>query len=441
LGNYLHSAYPPQLWPLRRDQAIEQILTQISEWAEGDGSNTVDETPAQLESGEVILPVGPVHASVIEPGRFYFRVAGDEIRDVQIKLGYTHKGVERLFQSSFSLRDGWRLAECIAADSAFAHSLAYCQAVESLTCVRVPCRAEYLRALFMELERIGNHIADVAAIAHDIASVLLASILAELREKMLRLNDRIAGHRLLRGLNRPGGIELKRPLSADDIWRTLREIGSKLREEGDYLIELAGFRDRAIGVGVLPEKLARDNGATGFVARASGLLERDFRLTHPYGLYRDEKYHRLLSEEAKLEKRMSTRSATGDVYARVVLRFEEAQISIKLIEHMLDDWLNLPEEELCNSIDRQLRATPNFATGLGYVEGWRGDIVYWVMKDKFDRIYRCKVRDPSTLNWPTLREAIIPRASGDPRTAKHTLLADFPLINKSFNLSYSGNDL
>ncbi len=215
-GSYLHSAYPPKLWPLRRDQTLGQIIERIEKWeAEAANADSDSELPDDLAQGEMILPVGPVHAGVIGPGRFYFRVAGDVIRDLAIKLGYAHKGVERLFQSKFSLRDGWKLAERITGDSAFSHSLAYCQAVESLARVKVSLRAEYLRALFIELERITNHIGDTAAIAHDVAFDLLASNLAVLCEKMLRLNAHVAGHRLLRGLNRPGGIALPQPLDAD----------------------------------------------------------------------------------------------------------------------------------------------------------------------------------------------------------------------------------
>ncbi len=204
------------------------------------------------------------------------------------------------------------------------------------------------------------------------------------------------------------------------------------------MVEWSGFRNRSIGFGSLHDDLARECGATGFVERAAGRREHDFRLNHPYGLYRRaEKYRELLAEKIRSEEL----SLDGDVFARVRLRIEEAKVSAALAGQMLDDWPALPEGQLWQPIDDKLRQAPNFVAGLGYAEGWRGGIVYWVMKDKFERIYRCKVCDPSILNWPALRAAVIPHRTPGSDEPAQTLLADFPLVNKSFNLSYSANDL
>lgn len=437
-GSFLHrTAYPRALFPLRRDRTLAQICEQVNACV----PPPEDEPCAELAPGEMILTVGPVHAGVIPPGRFDFRIAGEVIQGLDLRLGYTHKGLERLFQSKYALADGWKLAEYVEADSAFAHSLAYCRAVEALARAEVPARAEYLRALFVELERISNHIADTAAIAHDVAFELFASDLAVLREEMLRLNARVAGHRLLRGLNRPGGICLNEPLALDDIRQIISDVETQFLETGRQLIEYADFRERAINTGILPSDLARACGATGFVARAAGRREHDFRLNHPYGLYREDKYRALVAAKTRPENWRFPRALAGDVFARVQLRLEEVHLSAQIVREILADWPGLAAGPLLMPIDERLRQAPNFAAGLGFVEGWRGDIVYWIMKDNFERIYRCKVRDPSVLNWPALRAAIVPHAIPGTSALARTLLGDFPLVNKSFNLSYSGNDL
>lgn len=439
-GSYLHrTAYPRGLFPLRRDQTLAQVCQQVEAYVPQ--PEPAEMPRDELAPGEMILTVGPVHAGVIPPGRFDFRIAGEAIRGLDMRLGYTHKGLERLFQSKYPLADGWKLAEFVEADSAFAHSLAYCRAVEAIVHSEVPAAAEYARALFVEMERITNHIADTAAIAHDVAFELFASDFAVLREKMLRLNAHATGHRLLRGLNRPGGICLSKPLPLDDLGQTIQEVGTQFLAGGQQLIENADFRQRAIDTGILSGDLARACGATGFVARATGRREHDFRLNHPYGLYREVRYQAQVAAGTRSENRRLPRALTGDVFSRVQLRLEEIHLSMQIIRQILDEapgWSNGP---FWAPIQELVRRAPNFTTGLGYVEGWRGDIVYWIMKDNFERIYRCKVRDPSVLNWPALARAIIPHTLPGISAPAKTLLGDFPLVNKSFNLSYSGNDL
>lgn len=441
-NHLLHgTAYPPDLFPLRRDRSMEQLVKSISEWEKEQAEVADDHEPFKvLETGEIVQRVGPVHAGIIEPGRFDFRVVGDEIRELTIKLGFTHKGIERLFQSGFTLLDGWKLAERVSGDSSFSHALAYCYAVESLSSIAAPLGAEFLRALFVETERITNHIGDIAAIAHDVGFDLISSPLAVLKEKMLRFNASVGGHRLLRGLNRPGGMCLPAPLAVRHVKQTVEEVVSEFLDLARLLIESNGFRERVSRIGVLTADLAKQFGATGFVARSSRGRDHDFRLAHPYGIYQQSKYHDLLQSALQPEKALFFHPLEGDVLARVQLRIEESYTSSILIQQILADYSELSPSHL-TSIDPTLDHTPNNIAALGYVEGWRGDIIYWIMKDKFERIYRCKVCDPSSINWPALVAAINPHSVHWQAELSRSSLADFPVINKSFNLSYSGNDL
>jgi Ni,Fe-hydrogenase III large subunit/Ni,Fe-hydrogenase III component G len=472
-GDWLHDGYPPGLYPLRRDQTTETIKaaiknyesTQIHPSALKGGvsppsaervayahppqafpASRTGQNGQRPPDGEWFLPVGPVHAGVIEPGHFLFRVAGEAVEELTIRLGYTHRGIERLFQVSRSLADGWQLAEQVSGDAPFAHSLAYCRAAESLAGVRAPHRAELLRGLFLELERLANHVGDCGALAHDVALDVVASEMGVLREHLLRLHGRLSGHRLLRGLNRPGGVILARSLSAhdvDDVRATVERVTNKFFGLAHSLAEMPGFRRRTINLGVLTTRQALELGATGLAARASG-LDRDFRLNHPAGIYREPEVRALLEVpgagfEKLKEPEIVLREATaGDVLARFLTRVREVQTSAAIIAYTLAQWGGgLTETHLVTHVD--FSQVPNFEFGIGYAEGWRGDVVYWLMKDKFERIYRCKVRDPSLLNWPALKAAVEPHVENGRNL--EIILPDFPLVNKSFNLSYAGNDL
>ncbi len=437
-GGWLHASYPSDLYPLRRDATRERLRDVLATHALGQKEPVARHPPA----GEWLLPVGPVHAGVIEPGHFSFQASGEVIEALTIQLGYTHKGIERLFQTAHTLSDGWRLAELVSGDASFAHSLAYCRAVESLAGVRVPPEADWLRGLFLELERLANHVGDCAALAHDVALDIIASEMSVLRERLLRLHQRLSGHRLLRGLNRPGGLVLPAPLDppvVSDAQITIESVTTQFFALAHYLAEMPGFRQRAVDLGVLTIQQALELGATGLVARASG-LKRDVRLHHPQGIYQSPQVRALLeTPRPGLDDRVLLQETTGgDVLARFLTRLCEAQTSSAIMLHLLAHW---PEDCQASRFvaPLDLVEVPNFEFSIGYAESWRGDVVYWLMKDKFERIYRCKVRDPSLLNWPALKAAVEPHDEG----ARHweIILPDFPLVNKSFNLSYSGNDL
>ena len=438
----LHESYPADLRPLRRTSTTQEIARALLGRREvlrqdPHSVTTVSYTPPQ--SGEWLLPVGPVHAGIIEPGQFIFRLGGETIEGIQIRLGYTHRGIERLFQTDFCLENGWKLAEQVCGDSSFAHSLAYCKAVETLEHVRPPEEAQVLRALLLELERLANHLGDIGSLAHDIALEILAAEMAVLRERVMCLCKEWTGSRFLRRVNRPGGVILPQPVEISKTNALMAGMLGHFLELAQALLHNPIFRDRSIGIGVLTSEMAQQLGLTGLTGKASG-VNHDFRLHHPFGPY-------ALADVQDMLQSFNTdpglplilrQPPTGDVYSRCLLRAQEAALSMRLVKIFLK-LLPVHSSRTDWRTTTNFSSADNFEFGIGYAEGWRGNVVYWVMKDKFKRIYRCKVCDPSTLNWAGLSAAVQPRLENG--RAVQTALVDFPLINKSFNLSYAGNDL
>lgn len=445
-GGWLHiEYYPPKLHPLRRDQTTAVLRTAIDDYRKVVKLAVTNPTPMD---GEWLLPVGPVHAGVIEPGRFFFHTAGEIIEQMDVRLGYTHKGIERLFQTNYALQDGWRLAEHVCGDACFAHSLAYCQAVEALADCDPSPQAQLLRAIFLELERIANHIGDCAALVKDVSFQVGASELEMLRERVLRVNQRLTGHRLLRGLNRPGGILFPCP---ENLWDAQLEISLITAQYSRLVQALAAhppFHNRLHGLGILTLQQVLENGTTGLAARASG-LPRDFRLLHPTGAYLLPEIQALLSSSLSVSDTHAGRELTaGDALARFLYRAREVECSEKIIQVILRQpaMENLQPDKFS---PLTFEADAVYSFGLGCTEGWRGDVVYWIVMDKGGRIFRCKVRDPSMLNWVGVKAAVEPHQLDDDYVRRfdvegrltETGLADFPVVNKSFNLSYSANDL
>lgn len=448
-GYILHNAFPTNLYPLRRTRPndvleIRQKMLPKKEF--------VPSTP--LPEGLMILPVGPIHADIIEAGYFPFLVAGEIVEDVQPRLGYKHRGIEKMMETKFSLLTGWQLAEKVSGDTSFGHSLAYCHAVESLANIIVPETAVLWRTVFLEMERIYNHIADVGALMHDIALDLVASEIALLREAVVQLNKKMTGNRLMRGVNLAGGIDLSPVPDIDPIRETLTLITDRFMQLGNLILELQHCRDRTIGIGVLTRAEIDEIGATGMPARASGKLEQDFRLRHPQGAYKrpflQELIQQTITSDLELDQDKKTRQTLvydtdlrGDVFARMALRITEIETSVAIILYTLQTIEQDKSGLLKNSdIASALMKTPNYEFSLGYAEGWRGDIFYWLMKGSNNTIFRCKVRDPSLFNWPALRLATICKPNEQEQESRlENILADFPIINKSFNLSYAGQDL
>lgn len=425
---FLHPCFPPDLFPLRRDRNDEELAQQLALYnlPEPDIPGI---QPELLAKGEIFIPVGPIHAGVIEPGLFQFRISGETIEEVDIRLGYTHKGLERLFQTHFTLENGWQLAEQVSGDSSFAHSLAYCLAVENLAGREVPPEASLLRGMFLELERLTNHLGDCAALVHDVVLEMVAAELAVLREEVMRLNEHLAGNRFLRGLNRPGGVQLPFSFVVEPLQHTLDRLQPRFLTLIQMVLDRVDVRERMVNVGVLARTKALTSGVTGLIARAAG-LPRDFRVQYPIPPYSTG----ILQ---CYEPALSLPALTGDTFSRFLIRIHEVVGSIALIRHFGERWSGNTQKDFVDPVN--FAGIPNFEFGIGCVEGWRGGIVYWMMKDRFSHLYRCKVCDPSTLNWVGLKTAIEPQKLNE--TWHETLLADFPLINKSFNLSYSGTDL
>jgi len=471
-GFVLHEPYPPDLYPLRPRRSPKVLIEERIE------KHIKPPSPPlpQLPDGMFFLPVGPIHAGIIEAGHFRFHVAGEVIENLDIRLGYKHRGIEKLFQAQYTVEKGWELAEKVSGDSSFAHAMAYCQAAEALAGIEsLPQSALYWRGLFLELERIYNHINDVGALVHDMTFDLVASEIAVLREKMMRLNQHLTGHRLLRGVNRPGGIVLKRVPDWEALQTEVVDITGEFLRLGELIMKMPACRDRAFTTGVMTGQQVKKFGATGLAARAAcgasdilgtaladELRQHDFRLKHPQGVYKlhtklcDEIRATIVTENTKPSAsfrrvQVFQKDLQGDVFARLALRVAEVETSSRIIQRLASRMKKFAASELAliepDIFTQALRKTPNFEFGIGYVEGWRGDIFYWLMKGPGNTIFRCKVRDPSLFNWPALRLATIrkPKLETNDKTQSQdyweNILADFPLINKSFNLSYAGHDL
>ncbi len=354
------------------------------------------------------VPVGPVHAGIIEPGHFLFSVAGEPVLYLQLRMFYTHKGTEKLFEH-LPVTHGVRLAESISGDASFAHATAFCHAVERAGDVAAPLRARALRTLCLELERIYNHLGDIGAICTDVAFVTAHMHALRLKERVLRTNEALTGNRLLRGMACLGGVRFD--FDASQLAR-LAQLVRELRPEFAALVELirdsSGTRDRLETAGVLRPEVARDLGIVGLAGRASG-VNRDLRRDFPHAFY----------DQLQFEVPVLT---AGDVQSRLAIRREEIFQSFAIIDQVL---AKLP----AGPIRTTLGVLPPDRTALGYVEGWRGEIFHWIRTAPGNRLARCKVKDPSLQNWPALSEAIL-----------GNIVPDFPVVNKSFNLSYSGTD-
>lgn len=354
------------------------------------------------------VPVGPVHAGVIEPGHFLFSVAGEPVLYLQLRMFYVHKGTEKIFET-VPIAHGVRLAESISGDSSFAHATAFCHAIERAAGHEVPARGRALRTICLELERMANHVADIGAICTDVAFVTAHMHALRLKEGVLRLNERLTGNRLLRGQACLGGVRFDFDHEQLDA---LAALIDRFEAEFKELVELirahSGTRDRLELTGVLKPEVARDLGIVGIAGRASG-FDHDLRRDIPTDFYEEVQFTVPVFDE-------------GDVQRRMVVRREEVFQSLGILRQVL---AKLPPGPVAVPVGE----VPADRWALGYVEGWRGEIFHWVHTAAGNRLARCKIKDPSLQNWPALSEAIL-----------GNIIPDFPVVNKSFNLSYSGTD-
>jgi Ni,Fe-hydrogenase III large subunit len=356
------------------------------------------------------LPVGPVHAGIIEPGHFRFTASGETVVRLEERLGYVHKGIESLM-AGVNIARAARLAGHVSGDSTVAYALAFARAVEAASGLAVPPRAVRLRAVMVELERLANHFGDIGAICNDASFSLMHAHCGVLREEVLRTGEALFGHRLMMDRVIPGGVSADLDQSGVNRLRGLvQHIQARFPELVELYDNTASLKDRTVGTGILKPALARQFGCGGYVGRASGrgFDARQMRNFAPYNALR--------LEVPVLE--------AGDVNARAWVRVLEVKQSLELIEQILD---RLPEGSICE-IDDTWR--PEGGEGMALVEGFRGDILAWLRLGEGGRVERCHLRDPSWFQWPLLEAAI-----------EGNIVADFPLCNKSFNCSYSGHDL
>ncbi len=399
-----HGAWAPDHYPLLQDpQALPTpepgALTDYPfVRVEGDGVHEI--------------AVGPVHAGIIEPGHFRFSAVGEKILRLEQRLGYTHKGTEQRMTQLPTL-EAYRLAGRVSGDSTVAYAWAYCMALESACQTSIPPRAAWLRALMLECERVANHLGDLGALGNDVAFAFALAQFSRLREDWLRACKAAFGHRLMMDCILPGGVQADLlPGGRDALWQRCLATAVDVHKLFEVFESHAGLQDRFLVTGRVEPALAAQLGMTGLAGRASS-QSWDVRCDHPFAPYET------------LKVTMATH-ARGDVGARAAVRFQEVAESIRLIERILNE---APEGPVQTPLT--LPAQPS--RGAGWVEGWRGEIVVALELAgvaQANRIERCHLHDPSWQNWPVLEHAVM-----------HDIVADFPLINKSFNLSYSGQDL
>jgi Ni,Fe-hydrogenase III large subunit/Ni,Fe-hydrogenase III component G len=395
----LHDNWP-NVHPLRKDFPLETVLPPF------EGERHLYR-PA-LGEGVFQVPVGPVHAGTIEPGHFNFAVAGEPILYLQLRMFYTHKGTEKLFEK-LPIHRAVFLAESISGDSSFSHGTAFCQAIERAAQIEVPLRALIMRTILLELERICNHVADIGAIATDVGFVVANAHASRLKEMLVSLNEQLTGNRLLRGMVCVGGV--RRGWDAIQLVSLCAAIDAFATEFQDLIALIdssESTRDRLEQTGVLRPEKAKDLGIVGVAGRASG-IDLDVRRDHPYAAYGRYSFRVPVYQ-------------IGDVSHRMQVRVDEVNESLGIIRSAV-------EENLHGEFRAQVPPIPADRCALSTVEGWRGEIIHWIRTGADNHLERCKIKDPSLNNWPALVEAV-----------QGNIIADFPVINKSFNLSYSGTD-
>ncbi|MDO8990915.1 MAG: NADH-quinone oxidoreductase subunit C [Sideroxyarcus sp.] len=412
LGIYAHEGHDHRKWvrhgawhsgsfPLRKD--FDAAASRTDE---------ADAYPFVQVEGQGVheVPVGPVHAGIIEPGHFRFSIIGERVLRLDERLGYVHKGIEKRFES-MSLQQGAKLVGRVSGDSTVAYAWAYAMAAESIAKVTPPSRALWLRALLLERERVANHLGDLGYLGNDVAFSFGFAQFWILKEQVLRNNAVLFGHRYLMDKIVPGGVTVNLPAEGKRIieqeCEMLKRQVAILRGIYD---EHAGMQDRFIGTGLVTPKLAAQLGLCGLAGRASAQAW-DARVQFACAPY------------DKLDVQMAT-YRNGDVAARVIVRFGELFESLRLQLAILS---NLVHEEDKPALIEKLPAN---GFGIGIVEGWRGEVMVAIHTDAQGALTRVHPHDPSWQNWPLLEHAVI-----------DNIVPDFPLINKSFNLSYSGQDL
>ena len=395
-----HSNWPQGNYPLRKDFPRAHKPERADE-----------EIRFRKVEGEGVfeIPVGPVHAGIIEPGHFRFSVAGEPIITLEAQLYFVHKGIEKRCEGE-SIEKCLYLSERISGDETFTNSLAYCQAIEKIAEVEVPIRAQYSRVVFAELERLTSHLGDLAGICLDVAYGFAAFQFRMLRGWAYLVADELCGMRFLRSVNKLGGVRQDFTLGKErSIIEQLARIKKELADTANIIKSNNLFIDRVENTGVLSHEIAVDLNAVGPGGRASG-IHYDVRKAFPYAAYGaiafDVPEHN-----------------NGDVNCRMNMKIEECIQSIALMVAALE---NMPK----GKVFEQITDVKPYKYAFGMTEAPRGENIHWVMTGEHNTLFRYKIRTPSFCNWPALCHAV-----------RGNVVPDFPLINKSFNLSYAGNDL
>ena len=393
-----HGAWGAGEFPLRRDFAAAASPAAPDDYAfvrvEGDGVHEI--------------PVGPIHAGIIEPGHFRFSIVGEKVLRLEARLGYTHKGIDKRFED-FTVAEGYRLAGRVSGDSTVAYAWAYAQAAEALAGIEPPARARWLRALLLERERIANHLGDLGALGNDGGFAFALSQFMRLKEDWLRAAAAVFGHRFAMDAIVPGGVAADpAPDQLAGIARHAHALDAEVRSLRRIFDEHSGLQDRFITAGRVTPELAARLGLVGLGGRASGQA-LDLRTDHPAVPYGELKPKKVVY-------------VAGDVAARVHARFDELLESLRLVEAIV---AGMPAGEVRAALPQPAAG----AFGVGWIEGWRGEVFVAIEAGAGGRIARCHAHDPSWHNWPVIEHAVI-----------GNIVPDFPLINKSFNLSYSGAD-
>lgn len=398
-----HQAWNENQFPLRKSFAVTTLPTTTTP-----PDNNYPFVPIS-GSGVCEIPVGPVHAGIIEPGHFRFHVAGEDILTLEEHLGYTHKGIEKIAEGR-SVHELVKLAGRISGDCTVGHTLATCNALENATNLKIPDRALYLRAIMCERERVANHLGDFAAICNDVAYTFAYYQLTRLKELWLRLNEEIFKHRFIMDGVIPGGVAFD--LDHESCQKMLKQI-LNFRLELNELIPIfeanSSLHDRIKTTGILSIEKAKLLGTLGYVGRASG-QKLDLRHDLAYPPYNKLKIRVPVYEH-------------GDVLARLRVRYQEILVTFDIIEQLIDI--------LPNSIIHTPWISPKKSVeGIGFVESWRGEIITFVKLNSSDVVERYFPRDPSWFSWPALEQLV-----------HGNIVPDFPVCNKSINGSYSGVDL
>lgn len=400
----LHEQYERDFFPLRTVALPENFVNQFSrryEFLEVKGEGVYE------------LPVGPIHAGVIEPGHFRFSCFGETIVNLEIRLGWVHRGVEKRL-TEVPWQKAHFVAEAAASDTACANALAHAIAIESILEVEVSERAQYLRTIAFEIERLAMHTIDVGGISTDIGMLGVSSAMGRLRGKALGLADLLCGSRFLRGFILPGGVRPLKNVNLAEMKSLVISLRRDLQEVLSIFSENQMAIERMKDIGKLSTSLAREFNMVGILARACS-IEYDTRQHYRQGKY-PEMAPPAVTEDG------------GDILARTRVRVGEIWSSLDALENLLE---NCPPPEAngadCLVLPEQLPAN---ATGLGIVEAARGELIHLVFTDAAGKICRYAIKDPSFDNWTAISIAI-----------RDNLIADFPLCNKSMALSYSGNDL